>query len=316
MFASLPLTALRAFESASRLLSFKAAAEELSVTPTAVSHQIRSLETWLGVPLFERLPRQVRLTECGKRLFHSLHGAFLEMAQSVDTLRPQRSGASLTISTTAAFAALWLVPRLGRFYARHPNISVRLDTHCEVVDLHQDASVDLVVRYSLDDYPNLYGLCLFDESFGVYGSPEQVAQASIRAPTLISVRWHNSKLYAHGWEAWCSRSAETWLTGNPAVREYDEEHYALQAAIAGQGLVLASNILVSESVASGLLVAYRSGIQVNGAGYSALCVPGRERHPPVRAFFAWLQEEARLSGLLPRSQISSNFSPRSSLTPK
>lgn len=316
MFASLPLTALRAFESASRLLSFKAAAEELSVTPTAVSHQIRSLETWLGVPLFERLPRQVRLTECGERLFHSLHGAFLEMAQSVDTLRPQRSGSSLTLSTTAAFAALWLVPRLGRFYARHPNISVRLDTHCEVIDLHQDASVDLVVRYSLDDYPNFYGLCLFDESFGVYGSPEQVAQASIRAPTLISVRWHNSKLYAHGWEAWCSRSAETWLTGNPTVREYDEEHYALQAAIAGQGLVLASNILVSESVASGLLVAYRSEIQVNGAGYSALCVPGRERHPPVRAFFAWLQEEARLSGLLPRPQISSNFSPRSSLTPK
>jgi DNA-binding transcriptional LysR family regulator len=302
MFASLPLTALRAFESASRLLSFKAAAEELSVTPTAVSHQIRSLESWLGVPLFERLPRQVRLTECGERLFQSLHGAFLEVAQSVDTLRPQRSGANLTISTTAAFAALWLVPRLGRFYARHPNINVRLDTHCEVIDLHQDASVDLVLRYSLDDYPNLYGQCLFDESFGVYGSPEQVALAINRAPTLISVRWHNSKLYAHGWEAWCAQSGETWLSGRPAVREYDEEHYALQAAIAGQGLVLASNILVSESVASGLLAPYRGDVQVDGAGYSALCVPGRERHPPVRVFFAWLQEEAALSGLLPRSQ--------------
>ncbi|MCY1360254.1 hypothetical protein D9M69_468720 [compost metagenome] len=80
------------------------------------------------------------------------------------------------------------------------------------------------------------------------------------------------------------------------MREYDEEHYALQAAIAGQGLVLASNILVSESVASGLLLPYRGEIQVDGAGYSALCVPGRERHPPVRAFFAWLREEALLSG--------------------
>ncbi len=88
------------------------------------------------------------------------------------------------------------------------------------------------------------------------------------------------------------------------MREYDEEHYALQAAIAGQGLVLASNILVSESVASGLLVAYRGEVQVDGAGYSALCVPGRERHPPVRAFFAWLEEEASLSGLLPRSPAS------------
>ncbi|CAI8930822.1 LysR family transcriptional regulator, glycine cleavage system transcriptional activator [Pseudomonas sp. IT-347P] len=301
MFASLPLTALRAFESASRLLSFKAAAEELSVTPTAISHQIRSLEDWLGVALFERLPRQVRLTEGGERLFRSLHGALLEVAQSVDTLRPQRSGSTLTLSTTAAFAALWLVPRLGRFYAQHPNINVRLDTHCEVIDLHQDASVDLVLRYSLDDYPNLYGLCLFDESFGVYGSPEQAALASRRTPTLISVRWHNSKLYAHGWEAWCAKAGENWLNQQPAIREYDEEHYALQAAIAGQGLVLASNILVSESVVSGLLVPYKGEVQVDGAGYSALCVPGRERHPPVRAFFAWLREEALLSGLAPRS---------------
>ncbi|MFJ2528922.1 LysR substrate-binding domain-containing protein [Pseudomonas helmanticensis] len=304
MFASLPLTALRAFESASRLLSFKAAAEELSVTPTAISHQIRSLEDWLGVALFERLPRQVRLTEGGERLFRSLHGALLEVAQSVDTLRPQRNASTLTLSTTAAFAALWLVPRLGRFYAQHPNINVRLDTHCEVIDLHQDASVDLVLRYSLDDYPNLYGLCLFDESFGVYGSPEQVALAARRTPTLISVRWHNSTLYAHGWEAWCAKAGANWLNPPPAIREYDEEHYALQAAIAGQGLVLASNILVSESVASGLLVPFMGQIQVDGAGYSALCVPGRERHPPVRAFFAWLRGEAVLSGLAPRSQPS------------
>jgi len=296
MFASLPLTALRTFESASRLLSFKAAAQELSVTPTAVSHQIRSLETWLGVPLFERLPRQVRLTECGERLFHSVHGALLDVAQSLDTLRPQRSTGHLTVSTTPAFAALWLVPRLGRFYAAHPGINLRLDTQCEVVDLQQDASVDLVIRYSLDDYPNLYGLCLFDESFAVYGSPEQVVLAQTQAPTLISVRWHNSKLYALGWQAWCEKAGERWLRDAPVLREYDEEHYALQAAIAGQGLVLASNILVSESLASGLLVPYRLRISVDGAGYSALCVPGRERHPPVRAFFQWMQEEVRLSG--------------------
>ncbi len=192
MFASLPLTALRTFESAARQSSFKAAAEELAVTPTAVSHQIRSLEAWLGVPLFQRLPRKVRLTDCGERLFRSLHGALLEISQSVDTLRPQRSGGNLTVSTTPAFAALWLVPRLGRFYAAHPQINLRLDTNCEVLDLHQDASIDLVIRYSLDDYPNFYGLCLFDECFAVYGSPAQVALAGERQPTLISVRWHNS----------------------------------------------------------------------------------------------------------------------------
>jgi len=185
---------------------------------------------------------------------------------------------------------------LGRFYAAHPGINLRLDTQCEVVDLQQDASVDLVIRYSLDDYPNLYGLCLFDESFAVYGSPEQVVLAQTQAPTLISVRWHNSKLYALGWQAWCEKAGERWLRDAPILREYDEEHYALQAAIAGQGLVLASNILVSESLASGLLAPYRPRISVDGAGYSALCVPGRERHPPVRAFFQWMQEEVRLSG--------------------
>ncbi|MFG8648195.1 LysR family transcriptional regulator, partial [Pseudomonas aeruginosa] len=232
MFASLPLTALRTFESAARQSSFKAAAEELAVTPTAVSHQIRSLEAWLGVPLFQRLPRQVRLTDCGERLFRSLHGALLEISQSVDTLRPQRSGGNLTVSTTPAFAALWLVPRLGRFYAAHPQINLRLDTNCEVLDLHQDASIDLVIRYSLDDYPNFYGLCLFDECFAVYGSPAQVALAGERQPTLISVRWHNSRLYAHGWEAWCAQAGEDWMEGQPVIRQYDEEHYALQAAIA------------------------------------------------------------------------------------
>ncbi|MBK5538747.1 LysR family transcriptional regulator [Pseudomonas sp. TH05] len=296
MFAHLPLTALRTFESAARLLSFKAAAEDLSVTPTAVSHQIRSLEHWLGVALFERLPRQVRLTEPGQRLFHSLHSALLEVTQSVDTLRPKPSNTQLTVSTTAAFAALWLVPRLGRFYARYPNISVRLDSQSEVVDLQQDASIDVAIRYSQEGYLNLHGLCLFDERFAVYGAPQQVAQAHQQQPTLISVHWRNSRLYADGWQAWCALAGESWFEHQPLIRSYDEEQYALQAAIAGQGLVLASNILVSQSVAGGLLQPYRPEVQVDGAGYSALCVPGRERHPPVRAFLQWLQQESLLAG--------------------
>jgi DNA-binding transcriptional LysR family regulator len=293
MFASLPLTSLRTFESAARQLSFKAAATELSVTPTAVSHQIRALEAWLGVPLFERLPRQVRLTDAGERLFHSLHGALLDVAQRIDTLRPQRSSASLTVSTTPAFAALWLVPRLGRFYSQHPHINVRIDTNIAVIDLQQDASIDLVIRYNTEPDNRLYGMCLFDECFGVYGAPAQVTLAAITPPTLISTQWTNSHLYRDGWQAWCSQAGEAWLEHGAAMREYDEEHYALQAAIAGQGLVLASSILVSESLQAGLLQRYRPEIAVDGSGYSALCVPGRERHPPVKAFFAWLEQEVK-----------------------
>ncbi|UCO99676.1 LysR family transcriptional regulator [Metapseudomonas lalkuanensis] len=291
MFSSLPLTALRTFESAARLSSFKAAAQELAVTPTAVSHQIRGLESWLGVPLFQRLPRSVRLTDCGQRLFGSLHGALLEVTQTLDQLRPQRSSGNLTLSTTPAFAALWLIPRLGRFYAEHPEISVRLDTSNTLIDLHQDASVDFVIRYGMGEYPNLHSQCLLDECFGVYGSPTLLASLGDRLPPLITIRWRNALLYELGWKAWCQAAGEERLLEIAPQREYDEEHYALQAAIAGQGLVLASSVLVSESLASGLLVPYRPEVSVAGAGYSTLCVPGRERHPPVKAFFDWLSRE-------------------------
>ncbi|MBM7060426.1 LysR family transcriptional regulator [Pseudomonas sp. UL073] len=291
MFANLPLTALRTFESAARLSSFKAAAEELAVTPTAVSHQIRSLESWLGVALFERLPRSVRLTACGVRLFDSLHGALLDVTQTLDQLRPQRSAGNLTLSTTPAFAALWLIPRLGRFYATHPEINLRLDATTALVDLQQDASVDLAIRYGIGQYPSLHSQCLLNECFAVYGAPALVASLGDALPTLITLRWRSSGLYALGWQAWCAAAGtEHWLVEAPQ-REYDEEHYSLQAAIAGQGLVLASSILVSESIASGLLVQYRPEINVPGAGYSAMCVPGRERHPPVKAFLAWLGRE-------------------------
>lgn len=296
MFANLPLTALRTFESAARQSSFKAAAEELAVTPTAVSHQIKALESWLGIPLFERLPRCVRLTSCGERLFHSLHGALLEVSQTVDALRPQPSTGSLTVSTTPTFAALWLIPRLGRFYAAHPGINLRLDTSTALLDLHQDASIDLVVRYGLTEYPSLHSQCLLDECFAVYGAPRVVAGLAERTPTLITVRWRNSQLYDLSWKAWCAAAGEPWLEQRAVEREYDEEYYALQAAIGGQGVVLASSILVSESLASGLLVPYRPDITVPGACYTALCVPGRERHPPVKAFLDWLRQEVRAKG--------------------
>ncbi|MEN2508071.1 LysR substrate-binding domain-containing protein [Stutzerimonas stutzeri] len=289
MFANLPLTALRTFESAARLQSFKAAAEELAVTPTAVSHQIRTLENWLGVALFERLARGVRLTECGERLFGSLHGALLDIVQSVAQLRPQPSTGSLTLSTTPAFAALWLIPQLGQFYQAHPGIKVRVETSTELLDLQQDASIDLVIRYGYGSHPSLHSQCLLDERFGVYGAPGLLAALDPARLTLITVRWRNSQLYDRSWKAWCEAAGESWLE-HAELREYDEEHYALQAAIAGQGLVLASNVLVSQSLAMGLLQPLRPDITVPGANYTALCVPGRERHPPVKAFFDWLNE--------------------------
>lgn len=290
MFARLPLTALRTFESAARLASFRAAAVELSVTPTAVSHQIRGLEQWLGVLLFERLGRGVRLTEAGEQLQRNLHGALLEIDHGLAALRPQPGEQCISLSTMPAFAALWLIPRLGRFYRQHPGIRVRIETSNEMVDLQRDASLDLVIRCGLDEYPQLYQQLLLEEHFAAYAAP-QLLQRLPGAVELIGVGWGAPLSGLPAWETWADRASEDWVYG-ATRRDYPDEHYALQAAIAGQGLVLASSVLASDSLASGLLRPYRSDVSLLGARYLALCVPGRERQPALKALLDWLAEEA------------------------
>ncbi|MFJ0641507.1 LysR substrate-binding domain-containing protein, partial [Bordetella bronchiseptica] len=294
MFHDLPLGALRAFEAAARLLSFKGAAAELHVTPTAVSHQIRALEQRLGFALFERLPRGVLLTPKGGRLFQRVHGMLLDLAQTLDALRPRPSTGGLTVSTTHSFAALWLVPRLGRFYQAHPGYEVRLDATSRLVDLLQDASVDVAIRYGGGDrsgrHRGLQAAAVLPERFAVYGAPAAVASAARRRPALISVQWRDSTVYETGWRQWCEAAGVSWLA-RAAPRSYEEENYALQAAIAGQGLVLASSAMVSDSEARGLLACFRPDISVPGLRYTALSAPGRQRHPPVRAFLDWLAGE-------------------------
>lgn len=291
MFATLPVTALRTFEAAARLLSFKLAAAELAVTATAVSHQVKALERHVGYALFERVPRGVRLTEKGARLFAGVHGALLDVAQTLDALRAAPASGALTLSTTHSFAALWLVPRLGRFHAAFPQYQLNLSTSPEPVDLLRDASIDLAIRYSRARWPGLHAACTLQEWFGVYGAPALVARPGKRAPSLVTVRWRDSQLYDQGWQDWCEAAGLPSWRKPAALHAYEEEHYALQAAIAGQGLVLASSVMVSDSVAAGTLVAYRPEIRVAGAAYTALCAPGRERHPPVKAFLGWLRKE-------------------------
>ena len=291
MFATLPVTALRTFEAAARLLSFKLAAAELAVPAPAGSPKVKALERHVGYALFERVPRGVRLTEKGARLFSGVHGALLDVAQTLDALRATPASGALTLSTTHSFAALWLVPRLGRFHAAFPQYQLNLNTSPETVDLLRDASVDLAIRYSRERWPGLHAACSLPEWFGVYGAPALAARPGRRAPSLVTVRWRDSRLYDRGWQDWCEAAALPSWRKPAAVHAYEEEHYALQAAIAGQGLVLASSVMVSDSVAAGTLVAYRPEVRVAGAAYTALCAPGRERHPPVKAFLGWLRKE-------------------------
>lgn len=297
MFSNLPLNALRTFEAAARLGSFKAAAEELSVTPAAISHQVKTLEAWLGAMLFERSGQGVALTEEGEQLYRQTHRALLEISRSLESFCPETASQTLTISTTPGLAALWLIPRLSRFYRAFPQFNVRIDTRNELVDLLRDSSIDLAIRAVSRDDPNLYRAELMSERFAVYGAPDLLASLNGAEVELIDLRWQIPGAYGVNWQSWCAAAGcEQWLA-TARMREFDDEHYALSAAVAGHGLVLASNVLVADSLQRGELVGYRPDISLPGPRYIAVCVPGRERDPQVKAFLAWLAEEAAATPL-------------------
>lgn len=288
MFAKLPLTALRGFESAARLGSFKAAAAELSVSPAAISHQVKSLENWLGVRVFERGNQSVRLSADGERLYPQLHQALLAMQQSVEALLPTGASQSLVVTTTPAFASLWLIPRLADFHRLHPDIDIRLHSSNEVVDLRRDSSIDLAIRAVFTADPQLYAQPLLEEYFGAWCRPGWQPPEAGQAIELIDVPWLSNGVAAVDWPAWCAQAGVSGWLGNVRYRRYDEEQHALQAAIAGHGLVLASQVLVAGSVKRGELVAYRPEVRLTGAVYTVVCVPGRERGAAAQAFRRWI----------------------------
>ena len=288
MFAKLPLTALRGFESAARLGSFKAAAQELNVSPAAISHQVKTLEAFLGARLFERSSQNVRLSADGERLQPYLHRALLDIQHGLQMLSPSCTAQSLAVSTTPAFASLWLIPRLGDFHRLHPEIDVRLHSSNDVVDLQRDASIDLAIRALFAPDPHLFEQPLLDEYFGAYCQPGWQPPTAGSPVELIDVPWLSSANVAVDWAAWCAKADTLGWLQNARYRRYDEEQHALQAAVAGHGLVLASNVLVAEAVVRGQLVDYRPEIRLAGARYTVVCVPGRERQVEVRAFSEWV----------------------------
>lgn len=290
MFAKLPLTALRAFESAARLGGFKAASEELFVTPAAVSHQIKTLEGWLGELLFDRTSQGVKLTASGERLYSNVHLSFLDISRSIISLKPPSDSKSLRVSTTPALAALWLIPRIGDFYSKHPEIHVSIEASNEVVDLFRDSTMDMAIRCGLLDYPDLFSEMLMVEEFGVFSQANWSPEDAGSSLKLIDVRWGTPSPASIEWGLWCSAAKhEDWLA-KAIFREYNDEHFALQAAISGHGLALASTVLVADYVENGLLIPYRPEIKIPGARYSAVCIPGRERLSPVKEFLDWMVE--------------------------
>ena len=282
-----PLGALRAFEAAARLASFKRAADELAVTPTAISHQIRLLEDQLGVRLFERRTRQVALTADAAQLYPVLREGFDAFAAAVAAIAARRVRRAITLSATVSFTAKWLVPRVAAFRAAYPDFDLRLHASDDPVDLHAGVA-DAAIRYGHGPYPGLVCLPLIDDVFAPVCSPRQGVHApqDLRSQPLLHVEWRHPAARTPSWRGWCERAGLHGVEVDAGLRYTDDSH-AIQAAIAGQGVALLSLALVADDLASGLLV-QPFGPTLEGYRHNQVYADGGPPGAEVVALGDWL----------------------------
>lgn len=285
-----PLTSLRAFEAAARLLSFKRAAEDLGVTPTAVSHQIRLLEDVLGSRLFERRPRQVALTAAGRDLFPPVRDAFAAMSEAVARIRGVEPARAITLSATTAFTAKWLVPRLASFGRAIPGVNLRLHASDDVVDLH-GGMADAAIRYGQAPFPGLVSVPLFEERFAPICSPRLDIRSpeDLRRATLLHSEWRQIDERTLSWRRWCEAAGLTDFD-TAAGPTFTDDSQLIQAAVAGQGIALLSPVLVHDELANGLL-AQPFGPTLRGHGYHLVHTGAGEHAEEVAVLERWLLGE-------------------------
>jgi LysR family glycine cleavage system transcriptional activator len=289
-----PLAALRAFEAAARHLSFKRAAAELHVTPTAISHQVRQLEAAIGVRLFERRTRQVLLTPEGQVLLPVLRDGFESFARVIEGLSRKPRRATVALSATPALAAKWLVPRIGSFRAQHPDIDLTLLATLEVVDLDSGA-VDLALRYGDGPYPNLAAEPLIADRFAPVANPRLGIKrpSDLRSVTLLHSDWRRTDPRNPTWRHWLKVAGIAGVDPRAGIRFSDETH-AIQAAVAGAGIALHSLLLVAEEIAAGTLAA-PFGPEIPGFTLHLARSRSRPLSPPMEAVQDWLKAQFALA---------------------
>ncbi|MDR6293694.1 LysR family glycine cleavage system transcriptional activator [Inquilinus ginsengisoli] len=283
-----PLAALRAFEAAARHLSFKRAAEELLVTPTAVSHQIRLLEETLGLRLFERRTRQVAMTDAAQRLYPVLRDGFDAFARTLDGLSAEARPRAVTLTATRAFTARRLVPRMASLQQRRPDIVLRLLAADEPVDLAA-GTADLAIRYGSGLYPGLRSQPLGTDRMAPVAHPSLglTAPEQLAGHRLVHFEWRVAHPDKPSWPRWFA--AAGLLEPSAGALHCSDESHAIQAVAAGHGVGLLSLTLVAEELANGTLV-QPFGPAIEGMGFHLLRRPGPESEP-VAAVRDWVLAE-------------------------
>lgn len=317
-----PLNALKAFEVAGRHMSFSRAAEELHVTPAAISHQIKALETDLGVKLFRRLNRSLQLTEAGQACLPGLRSAFETMASAVGRVRDKEDWNVLTISAPPAFGARWLVPRIVDFRTANPQIQVRIDPAIRSMDPVRD-SVDVAIEFSQGHYSGRSvqrsAQRLFGQDVFPVCSPELLdgknpltTPDDLRGHTLIHF---DAPMDDPGWPNW-----ETWLRANNVDRldpnkgpHFTSPNFTTQALLAGHGVALMAELVVESELATGTLVKPFDISYPGDLSYWALATSVDSEDDPVTLFWNWLTREA--SRYVREKQMRSQFRPTADNSP-
>jgi LysR family transcriptional regulator, glycine cleavage system transcriptional activator len=291
-----PLELIQGFEAAARTLSFTRAGEELGITQSAVSRQIRALEEHLGVALFERRPRSLALTEQGRALRRTASEVLERLQETAERLRVDVGAPQLTVTTTGGFASLWLIPRLRTFTALYPEVDVRISATYARVNL-EHSLVDVAVRYCCGGIAPKGAVRLFGQELFPVCSPSLVTAGLNPLRTLADLG-HHALLHMDvdgathmDWDTWLAAHGYPGLRPGASIR-FDSFEQMIQAAVGGQGVAMGIGRLVSGLMASGELVAPFATSMVGASAYYIIRSGLTGDRPQVSAFVDWLIAEA------------------------
>jgi len=293
-----PLRALHAFEAAARHHSFAAAANELGVTPTAISHQIRQLEEACGVKLFQRRPRPLLLTSAGARLYPALRNGFDALATAMALLAEEDAPTPLRVTSPNAFASKWLVPRLPKWREENLTVALEIIGTDAVLDVRAGAT-DVAIRYARKPPLDLMAHEVFRDTFVPVCSPRLLEQhgpieraADLLRFPLIHYDWINSDPDAPTWRQWLAVARSIDPDFNPLEKAWDlsfsEELHAIDAVIGGQGVAICSDVVVSNELRSGQLVKAHP-LALPGYGFYLVSMPHSPQARVIEAFSTWMR---------------------------
>ena len=291
-----PLNALRAFEATARHLSFTRAAGELSVTPAALSHQIRGLEEVLGERLFHRKVRAISLTSAGEVLYPGLHAAFLQIRQTVDLLANKASDRVLVVSAPPGFTAKWLAPRLYRFMMTYPEIDTRVSAAATLATFGADG-IDIAIRNSAGPIDGLWTQHLASISLLPVTSPRVIEEAGglLEPADLARVALIHDDMLGRlagmpTWATWLEAAGVSGIDLSRGLRFSSPDH-ALEAASEGAGVLLGQRILACDDLRTGRLIAPFALELPAARAFKVVCPKGHETRPKIKAFVDWILEE-------------------------